>query len=112
MTRTAMLAIVASLMMAGTALADPIEGKWKTEAGSTAQIAPCGGQFCIKLIDGSHAGKTIGKMAREGDEYKGTITDPADDKTYQGKAWLASSSRLKMRGYSGIFFKTQTWARR
>ena len=38
-------------MLTGAAYADPIEGNWKTEAGSTAAIAPCGGSFCITLKD-------------------------------------------------------------
>ena len=101
----------AAMLAAGAAAADPIEGRWKTEAGSTAQISSCGKEFCVKLINGSHAGKQIGKMAVDGNEYRGTITDPNEDKTYDGKAWLPSNSTLKMRGYSGLFFKTQTWTR-
>ena len=32
--------------------AEPIEGNWKTASGATAQIAPCGGSFCVTLKSG------------------------------------------------------------
>ena len=80
----------------GRRYADPIEGNWRTKAGDTAAIAGCGGGFCITLKTGKHAGKRIGKMsANGGGNYAGTITDPANDKTYSGKATLSGSS-LKM----------------
>ena len=41
------MTIAASLMLAAVAHADPIEGNWKTQAGSTAAIVPCGGSFCV-----------------------------------------------------------------
>ena len=43
--------------------AEPIEGNWKTASGATAQIAPCGGSYCVTLKTGKHAGKQIGKMS-------------------------------------------------
>ena len=110
MFRKMSLAIAAMTMMAGAAYADPIEGNWKTQSGETAAINGCGGGFCIQLKTGDHAGKSIGKMSPSGDgAYKGSITDPADDKTYSGSAKLAGSS-LKMTGCAlKIFCKTQTW---
>ena len=111
MFRRLSLAVAASILMAGAAYADPIEGNWRTEAGSTARISSCGDSFCITLTTGSHAGKTIGRIKANGEEYTGSITDPADDTKYRGKAWLPSNSQLRLRGYSGIFWKTQTWSR-
>ena len=81
MLRELSAAIVATILLTGVAHADPIVGNWKTEAGSTAKISPCGGGFCIKLISGNHAGKQIGMMAAAGSGYSGTITDPNTDKT-------------------------------
>ena len=52
-------------MLAGAALADPIEGNWKTKTGETAAIAGCGGAFCITLKTGEYAGKSIGKMSAD-----------------------------------------------
>ena len=110
MFRRLSVAVVASILMAGAAYADPIEGNWRTEAGSTAQISPCGSAFCIKLISGSHSGKQIGRMTASGSGYTGTITDPANDKTYKGKASI-SGSTLKMSGcvLGGLICQSQSW---
>lgn len=113
MFRRLSMAVAATMLFTGAALADPIEGNWKTEAGSTARISACGGSFCIKLTSGSHNGKQIGKMKASGSgNYSGEITDPADDKTYTGKASL-SGNTLRMKGcvFGGLICKGQTWAR-
>ena len=112
MHRIAIAAAAATVMMVGAAFADPIEGNWKTDSGETAAIGSCGGAFCITLKTGKHAGKSIGKMnASGGGKYAGSITDPADDKTYKGSATIAGSS-LKMRGcVLAVLCKTQNWKR-
>lgn len=94
------------------ALADPIEGNWRTQSGETAAISPCGGAFCITLKTGAHAGKRIGQMSAKGaNRYSGSITDPSDDKTYSGSATLNGPS-MKMTGCAlKIFCKSQTWNR-
>lgn len=96
--------------LAVPALADPIEGNWKTQSGETAAIGKCGGAFCITLKTGTYAGKKIGQMSANGaNKYKGSITDPSDDKTYSGAATLNGAS-MKMKGCAlKIFCKTQTW---
>lgn len=106
------LAAAAVLFSAGAAFADPIEGNWKTASGETAVISPCGGEFCIKLKTGKHAGKQIGKMSLNGaNSYKGSITDPAEDKTYSGSGTLSGAS-LTMKGcVAAIFCKSQTWSK-
>ena len=112
MFRKMSLALAAMTMMAGAACADPIEGNWKTQSGDTAAIGGCGGGFCIKLTTGKYSGKAIGKMSASGDgAYKGSITDPADDKTYSGSGKLMGSN-LRMTGCAlKIVCKTQTWKR-
>ena len=40
----------------------------------------------------------------------GTIYSPKKGKTYDGKLWM-DGNKLKVRGYIGFFFKTQTWER-
>ena len=52
------MALAATMLFAGAALADPIEGNWKTKDGDTAAIGACGGSFCITLKTGEYAGKT------------------------------------------------------
>ena len=109
MIRTASMALAALVVSAGFALADPIEGNWKTASGETAAISG-GGSFSIVLKTGKYAGKKIGSMSPDGgNSYSGTITDPKDDKTYSGTATLSGSS-LKMTGCAlKIFCKSQTW---
>lgn len=106
MTRRLTLTAAAFLFVAGTAYADPIDGNWRTASGETASIA--GGAITLKT--GKHAGKRIGNMkATGGGKYSGTITDPADDKTYSGSAKLSGSS-LRMTGCAmKVFCKSQTW---
>ena len=48
-------------------------------------------------------------LALSGDRYKGgTILDPADGKVYKAEMWV-EDGKLKVRGYLGIIYKTQTW---
>jgi uncharacterized protein (DUF2147 family) len=90
---------------------EPIEGNWKTQSGETAAISNCGGAFCVTLKTGKHAGKQIGKMSGTGAKYKGSITDPANDKTYSGSASISGTS-MKMRGcVLGVLCKSQTWTK-
>ena len=110
MFRKMSLALAATMIMAGAAWADPIEGNWKTLAGSTAAIAGSG-SFSITLKSGKYSGKTIGSFKAAGDnKYTGTITDPETDKTYSGKATISGTS-LKMSGcvFGGLICKSQTW---
>jgi uncharacterized protein (DUF2147 family) len=105
--------VVATVLLTGPAYADPIEGNWKTASGATAAITNCGGAFCITLKSGEHAGKRIGNMQANGaSKYSGEITDPAEDKTYKGKATLSGSS-LNMKGcvLGGLICKGQTWTK-
>jgi uncharacterized protein (DUF2147 family) len=112
MLRKVSLALAATVMMTGAALADPIEGSWKTQSGETASIAG-GGSFSITLKTGKYAGKTIGSLKAAGDsKYAGSITDPATDKTYSGKATI-TGSKMKMSGcvLGGLICKSQTWTK-
>lgn len=111
--RRLMLAGLAGLAMTASAFADPIEGNWRTDSGATAGIAKCGGGFCITLKSGEHKGKRIGTFSNAGGaNYSGKITDPANDKTYSGKASLSGNS-LKMSGcvLGGLICRSQNWQR-
>jgi uncharacterized protein (DUF2147 family) len=53
----------------------------------------------------------IKDLSLKGDRYKdGTLLDPDDGKIYKGEVWL-EGGELKVRGYLGFFFRTQTWVR-
>lgn len=113
--KTTILALAAAAAMISTpALADPILGNWRTASGETAQIASCGSAFCITLSSGAYAGKQIGRVAKDGSKYSGTITDPTNDRKYKGEARL-SGSTLKMKGCFGVCTpvtsRTENWQR-
>ncbi|MGR6466236.1 DUF2147 domain-containing protein [Rhizobium sp. PAMB 3182] len=107
-----LLAAAAIALASATAHAgEPIDGKWKTASGETAEISSCGGAFCVTLKTGEFAGKRIGKMSGSGADYSGQITDPKDDKTYTGYGTV-SGAALKMKGcVLKILCKSQTWTR-
>jgi uncharacterized protein (DUF2147 family) len=51
----------------------------------------------------------IRDMVKDGDEYEdGDILDPENGKVYRCKLWVEGDD-LKVRGYWGPFFRTQTW---
>ncbi|MGD1842174.1 MAG: DUF2147 domain-containing protein [Thermonemataceae bacterium] len=51
-------------------------------------------------------------LASSGDEWKGgKILDPEKGKVYTCKMWLDEANELKVRGYLGPFYRTQTWYR-
>lgn len=50
-------------------------------------------------------------MKKSADEYSdGTILDPKNGKVYRCKMWIENKD-LKLRGYLGPFYRTQTWKR-
>ena len=110
-----LLAAATLTFAAPAALAnDPIVGNWRTEAGSIAAVAPCGGAFCITLRSGQHSGKRIGSVSPSGaGKYSGTIIDPNTDKSYSGSATVSGAS-LRMSGcvLGGLICRSQTWSRR
>ena len=89
-----------AILCAGVALADPVEGVWKTtanDAGGYAyvQIAPCGDKMCgtvVKAFDSAGAEQTggeVGKaiitgmtLAAEGSFTDGQLAVPGGDKVY------------------------------
>lgn len=53
----------------------------------------------------------IKDMQKSGNEYsEGNILDPEEGKVYKCKLWVEGNV-LKVRGYWGPFYRTQTWAR-
>ena len=50
-------------------------------------------------------------LSASGERYKGgTILDPDDGKVYKAEVWV-EDGKLKVRGYLGVFYRTQTWLR-
>lgn len=111
MIKKTLAAVALTAALATPALADGIAGNWRTQSGETAQIAKCGGSYCIKLTTGAHSGKQIGKVAGSGPKYTGEITDPANDKTYAGSATVNGAS-MKMTGcVAKVLCRSQTWTK-
>jgi uncharacterized protein (DUF2147 family) len=49
------------------------------------------------------------ELVRNGEEFtNGHILDPENGKVYRCKLWIEGKV-LKVRGYWGPFFRTQTW---
>lgn len=42
---------------------------------------------------------------------KGSILDPGNGKVYSSSLWLEDDNTLKLRGYWGVLYRTQTWKR-
>ena len=128
-----LLAIAAlSLFGAGAALADPVEGMWKTQPGDSGgwlivSMYKCGSNVCGKIakayakdgkVNGSyeHLGKQMisGMSSSDGKSYKGgKIWNPENNKTYVSTMAL-SGSKLAVKGCvaGGLICKNAgNWAR-
>jgi len=120
------------------ALAAEVTGQWKTiddesgEAKSIVEIYERDGRYFGKVEDlllkpddtrcekceGERKGQPIvgmeiiTDMKKNGDEYSGgEILDPETGKVYRAKFWLENDDTLKVRGYVGFLYRTQTWQR-
>ncbi len=47
----------------------------------------------------------------DGEYVDGSVYDSRDGAIYSGKLWLEDKNILKMRGYWGFFYSTETWTR-
>ena len=128
MMKKLLLATVLSLA-AGAALADPVEGTWKTKPDDNGdfgyvQIKPCGPAFCgtlIKAFDSTGAEKASDNIGKkivwdmeaypDGLYDDGQIWSPDRNKTYNSDMQLSGDS-LKVRGcVLGICRDGGTWSR-
>src|SRR5713101_7495963 len=131
--------LIALLGAQVTAAADAPVGKWKTVDDKTGKVESEvdlyqeGGKLFGKIVglaepnDDKGKPKTCTKctgadkdkpvigllmikdLSASGDRYKGgTILDPADGKIYKAELWV-EDGKLKVRGYLGPLYKTQTW---
>jgi uncharacterized protein (DUF2147 family) len=119
-------AVALLALSAGAALADPVEGQWKTQADDGAYavvtVTPCGPAFCGVISrtfndSGEYVSENKGKaivwdmVAKGGGSYKdGKIWQPSTGKIYRSKMTL-EGGLLKVSGCIGPICKTQTWLR-
>jgi len=133
------MAAVIAIDAGSTLAADPVVGKWNTvddksgKVMSEVELYDQGGKLYGKIIglpepnDDQGKPKTCTKcqgadkgqpvvglvivkdLSLDGTHYKGgTILDPEDGKVYKAEIWT-EDGKLKVRGYLGPFYKTQTW---
>jgi uncharacterized protein (DUF2147 family) len=56
--------------------------------------------------------KMLWGFVREGTKWiDGNILDPGNGSTYSSTLWLVDNNTLKVRGYLGPFYRSQTWRR-
>lgn len=78
------------------------------KAGKPKTCTACKGEDKDKPIIGL---VIVKDLKPDGDRYKGgTILDPEDGKIYKAEIWV-EDGKLKVRGYLGLFYKTQTWVK-
>jgi uncharacterized protein (DUF2147 family) len=85
------------------ALTDPTDKDGKPRV-----CEKCGGADKDQPVVGLVIIRDLGPTA---DRYKGgTIMDPEDGKVYRAELWVEGGA-LKVRGYLGPFYRTQTWVK-
>jgi len=78
------------------------------EQGKPKLCTKCTGADKDKPIVGLIIVKGLGA---DGAHWKGgTILDPDDGKVYNAELWV-EDGKLKVRGYLGFFYRTQTWVK-
>ncbi len=98
-------------LAAGPSFAEGLPGFWKTASGETAEIAACPQSYCVTLRTGRFAGRMIGHFRPANNRFEGQITDPSNNKTYDGHATVVGN-RLNLSGcVMKVLCKTQVWTR-
>lgn len=93
--------VLALLLVASPALADPVEGVWRTHAGADGRsglvrIAPCGAGFCGSVVEGPHLGEVVLRDIPAG-YGGGEVIDPSTGKSYAARLRL-EGDRLEVAG--------------
>ena len=126
--KTTILATAALLLTAGAALADPAEGRWRTQPDDNGnygvvQMGMCGNTLCGTLIEsynGSGAAMQSANNGRQivwdmeprgnGQYRDGQIYAPDRDQTYRSRMDLAGD-QLTVAGCVLFICRDQTWTR-
>ena len=120
-------------MMSVAGYAQSVVGKWVTEGGdSQVEIYQQGDKIHGKIVWLQQGPETKDKhnpdaklkerklmgvnilsgLSKSKDKWEGgKIYNPKNGKTYKCTIWLEGNN-LKVRGYLGIFYETQTWKRK
>jgi len=136
MLKTCIIALTASLALAGAASASDVVGVWKTsDSGGRIEISKCGSSICGKILGGEGGPRTSALDVKNKDAALrarpllglvilkgfsggptswdgGTIYNPNDGGTYKATVKLASADLLSVKGcIAPMLCQTQTWTR-
>ena len=126
--KTMLTATAASLLMLGTACAEPLLGTWQTAKDDNGnfghvEVAPCGDALCGTLvksfnsagavIPSDHTGSNIMSATKpRGDgEYRGKVFSPDRGKTYNSKLQLSGDTLSVSGCVFGICRDGGTWTK-
>ena len=123
---------MALMLLAAVSHAQSIIGKWVTEAGDAqVEISQQGSVLNGKIVWLQKGPDTVDKnnkdaklrqrklmgvnilsgLSKKKDKWEGgKIYNPKNGKTYKCSIW-PEGDQLKVRGYLGMFYETQTWKR-
>ncbi len=113
------LATLAAGLVLSPALAAEPFGKWmRPSTGATVDFYNCGGKLCGKIVAVKDAsrGKEVGTVIVSGaiktgdNEWKGSLLDTDNGKTYTGVITLVGADGLNLKGCAlGIICEGETW---
>ncbi|QXT41232.1 DUF2147 domain-containing protein [Gymnodinialimonas ceratoperidinii] len=127
MKKTILAACIATIGMAGAALADAAHGVWQTEVDDGAYafvtLGPCGGAVCGTITrtfnsSGEYQSENIGRqividMVPNGDgTYEGSVWRPSNNRVYIGRM-AVNGNAITLRGCvaGGLICARQNWTR-
>ena len=114
----ALAAFAAGLVLSPALAAEPY-GKWvRPSNGAEVSFFDCGGKLCRKVVSKGTSSAKVGTMIVGGaakvgaNEWKGSLLNPEDGKTYSGVITLVSANGLNLKGCAlGVFCQGETWRR-
>ena len=121
MTHASSLAVatIAAALILSPALAAEPYGTWmRPSNGAQVAFFNCGGKLCGKVTSKGTSSAKVGTMIVSGaaktgaNEWKGSLLNPDDGKTYSGVISLVGASALNLKGCAlGVFCQGETWRR-
>ena len=116
--RLALATTLAALFLSPALAAEPY-GTWLRPS-NEAEVSffNCGGKLCGKVIGMGTSSAKVGTMIVRGaaktgaNEWKGSLLNPEDAKTYSGVITLVGADGLNLKGCAlGVFCQGETWRR-
>jgi len=127
--KTTILTLASLLFSAGAALADPVEGRWRTQADDNGnsgiiEISLCGQRLCGTLIESRRANGEVFQSAHAGRQivwdmeprgngaYRdGQVYSPDRDQTYRAHMDMAGNSLTVAGCVMRVICRDQVWTR-